>query len=388
MDVKAMTNEDLEARKAALAAEGEEKKNDASALDIITEELRAINAEIEERKALAKKQAELRAAVAAGAGEVIEKAEQPKQERKMDLKEIRSSKAYIDAYANYIKTGDDTECRALLTVNAEEDGTIPVPVVVEGYIRNAWERNGFLALVRRIFVRGNYTVGFEISSTGATVHLEGGDPIDPEELVIGTVTLIPASIKKLVQVSDEALDMGGEEFLAYIYDEIANKIATEVADQLIGAIIAAPATSGAQGPAVPVYTTASLALDTIAQANALLKASARPVIVMNRGTHAAFRSLQLGAYYGVDPYEGMDVYYTNALKSFADADEDDTVIIVGDFAEGALLNFPRGEEITFKFDDRTNMAADLVNVLGREYVALGVVSPYAFAKVVKGSESE
>lgn len=39
-----------------------------------------------------------------GAGKVIEKQEEPAAQ-----KEVRSSKEYIEAYANYIKTGDDRE---------------------------------------------------------------------------------------------------------------------------------------------------------------------------------------------------------------------------------------------------------------------------------------
>ena len=33
------------------------------------------------------------------------------------MTEVRNSKEYIDGYANYIKTGDDSECRALLSEN-------------------------------------------------------------------------------------------------------------------------------------------------------------------------------------------------------------------------------------------------------------------------------
>ena len=49
-----------------------------------------------------------------------------KEERKMNnekLKEVRNSKKYIDAYAEYIKTGKDEEVRTLLSENAT-DGTI------------------------------------------------------------------------------------------------------------------------------------------------------------------------------------------------------------------------------------------------------------------------
>ena len=55
----------------------------------------------------------------------------------------------------------------------------------------------------------------------------------------------------------------------------------------------------------------------------------------------------------------------------------------GDLDQGALANFPAGEEITFKYDEMTLATQDLVRVIGREYVALGVVAPDAFVKVNK-----
>ena len=74
------------------------------------------------------------------------------------LEEIRSSKEYINAFANYIKTGDDSECRALLTTNVT-GGQVPVPQVVEERIRTAWENTGLMDLVRKTYVRGNVKIG-------------------------------------------------------------------------------------------------------------------------------------------------------------------------------------------------------------------------------------
>ena len=42
-----------------------------------------------------------------------------------------------------------------------------------------------------------------------------------------------------------------------------------------------------------------------------------------------------------------------------------------------------GEEIKIKFDDLSEAEADLVKIVGREYVALEVVSPNAFVKINK-----
>ena len=51
--------------------------------------------------------------------------------------------------------------------------------------------------------------------------------------------------------------------------------------------------------------------------------------------------------------------------------------------QGALINLPNGEGIEFKFDDKTDMTKDLVRVLGREYMGIGIVGPNSFVKIQK-----
>ena len=111
MELNEMTIDQLEERKAAILAELDAPEAD---LDALESEMRAIKAEMESRKAIEAQKAEIRAQVAEGAGEVVETFEV--EERKvMTNAEIRNSHEYNVAYANYIKTGNDAECRALLT---------------------------------------------------------------------------------------------------------------------------------------------------------------------------------------------------------------------------------------------------------------------------------
>lgn len=353
---------------------------DGSDLNALETEIRAlkdrkaeIKAEIEERKK------EVEEVIDTG----VEVRSFKETERKTNM-EIRNSQEYINAYAEYIKTGDDRACRALLTENAAA-GTVPVPELVENRVRTAWEREQIMALVRKSYLKGNLKVGFEISSDGAVIHTEGGDEIDPENLVLGVVNLVPQSIKKVIQISDEVYDMRGEEFLNYIYDELTYQIAKKAADTLIGKIVDSPATSTANAPAVPKVVAATIGLDTIAQAIAQLSDEAQnPVIVMNKATWASFKAVQYAAQYAVDPFEGLTVIFNNSLKSFAEASgATQPYAIVGDFDMGALANFPAGDDIQFKFDETTLKKQDLIEILGREYVALGVVAPNAFVKIAK-----
>ena len=381
MDIKTMSFEELEARKAAIAVESEAEGAD---VDALLEEIRSINAEIEERKAHEAKQAELRSAVAAGAGTVIESAEaEERKDTKMDLAEIRKSEAYVNAYANYIKTEDDTECRALLSENAV-GGTVPVPEIVYDIIKNAWEKDGITSRVRKAYLRGNLKVGFEISSDGATVHTEGGAAINPENLVLGIVEIQPVSIKKVVQVSDEALDLSGESFLRYIYDELTYQIAKKAADELLAKISALSTTATTTAVNVGVVTATTASVEITAKAMAELSDQATDLaIVMNRASWGALKAAQAANKFNYDPFEGLPVIFNNSLKSLTAATTGETWMIVGDFNEGAIFNFPNGDEINIVVDRLSLKKQDLVEVFGREFVGIGVVGPKSFTKVVK-----
>ena len=378
MELKEMTIEELLERKAQIAIDAEAPEADLNAL---TDEVRAINEEIEARKQAEAQRVEIREAVALGAGVVTETVEPEVREEKKTMEEIRNSKEYIEAYANYIKTEDPTECRALLSENGS--GTIPVPELVYDIVKTAWEREGIMSRVRKAYIKGNLKVGFEISSSPAATHNEGV-AVDEESLVLGTVALIPQSIKKWISISDEALDLSGEPFLRYIYDELAYRIAKKAADLLVANIIACGTVSTTTCPGVPAITEASISIGTVAKAIANLSDdAANPVIMMNKLTWGALKAAQAAASYGYDPFEGLPVVFNNTITAYSAATTGVAYMIVGDLEQGALANFPNGEEISFKYDEMTLATQDLVRVIGREFVGLGVVAPNAFTIVKK-----
>ena len=377
MEFTSMTVEELEARLAQLPDEIEKDDADLDALDA---EFKGITAELEARKAVAAKKAELRAAVATGAGATI--TEIPKEERKtMTNAEARASHEYNVAYANYIKTGNDAECRALLTENVS--GTVPVASYVEGRVRTAWDREGITSRVRKTFLKGNVKIGYEISATGAIVHTEAANTAVTEEtLTLGIVSLVPQSIKKWISISDEVYDLAGEEFLDYIYDELTYRIAKKLADAIIADIEACGTASTGSLPAVPKITSTTVTLGLVAQALAELSDEATdPVIMMNKSTWGAFKAAQAAGNYGYDPFEGLPVLFNDTISAFSAATTGVTFAIVGDLGIGAQANFPNGQEIEIKFDDKTKMEYDLIRILGREYVGHAVVAPKAFCKI-------
>ena len=104
---------------------------------------------------------------------------------------------------------------------------------------------------------------------------------------------------------------------------------------------------------------------------------------MNKATWGAFKNAKYANKFNADPFEGLDVVFNNTIKSIDAASTGDTFAIVGDLDHGALANFPNGEGIDIKVDETTLMTSDLVRVLGREYVGIGIVAPDAFVKINK-----
>ena len=189
MEIKEMQMEDIETRMSEIETAMNAEDANIEELSKEVDELSARKAEI---KQAAEEKRNLLNKVTAMKTVPIDKIEEKKEEK--EEMEMRNTPAYIDAYANYIKTGDDRECRALLTENAT-GGTVQVPDFVYDTIKTAWERDGIMALVRKSYLKGNLRVGFEISGSDATVHAEGV-AVNEEELVHGVVELKPAAIKK------------------------------------------------------------------------------------------------------------------------------------------------------------------------------------------------
>lgn len=242
-----------------------------------------------------------------------------------------------------------------------------------------------MSRVRKSYLKGNLKVQFEISATGATVHNESANSaVSEETLVLGIVTLVPKSIKKWISISDEALDLAGENFLRYIYDELTYQIAKKAADTLVADIIACGTVSTTTCPSVQVLKDNSLSVGTIASAMAKLSDQAQnPVVIMNRATWGTFKAAQAAANYNYDPFEGLPVVFNNTITAYSAATTGVTYAIVGDLGEGALANFPNGDDINIKFDDLSKAEYDLVRIIGREFVGLGVVAPDHFVKITK-----
>lgn len=368
-EIKALaTVEDVEARATAISAELAEEGADLEALSAEADLLEARKNEIiEQRKADA-------AAVIASTAVISAH----KEEEKMSFEEIRNSEEYAEAYANYLKSGDDTECRALLTENG--GGKVAVPVAVENRIRTAWENDPIMSRIRKTGIKGNLKVGFEISGSDAGIHTEGATSgsgfVAEETLTLGIAELVPETVKKWITFSDEVMDMRGREFLDYVLDEIEYKIVRKAVSLIITDIVSAPTTATASAASVANITVTTRSAADIVNAIAQLSDEAvNNVVILSKAVYAEYKSIQLAAGYAIDPFDGLEVLFCSDCGNN---------VIVGDL-DGVQANFPNGYEPTVKIDELSLAEKDLVKVVGRLPMAHGVTACGRFCVIKKSA---
>ena len=117
-EIKVADIDTLEARTAEILSENSEELT-VEELEARADESEAIEERMKELRAAYTREQEVRAAVANGTVTVVEiKNDIPQEERKMDVKEIRNSNDYIEAYAEGLKSGDFAE--VILALSAKE----------------------------------------------------------------------------------------------------------------------------------------------------------------------------------------------------------------------------------------------------------------------------
>lgn len=359
-EVMILDMEGCEERAAKIAEETRDASEEILAelsaeLDMIEERKNIIKAEAEEKRAAME-------AVLEGEGEVIE---EKQEERKMsDVKEIRSSKEYLNAWVENLKGRANEEQRALLTENAE-NGTIAVPTYVEDRINTAWESNEIVRRAKKSYFKGNLKVGYERSAEGAIAHQEGAAAIKEENLVVDFAELIAYTLKKMVRLSTEVMDMKTEDFIDYVVDEIEYQLAKTAGNEFLSY----PVGTGSS-PMVQNITVSGMTTAEIIRAEGLLAGDANPVLITTRANAATLKSAVLSAGYGYDPFDGMEVIFVDAS-----ALGQNVVGVVADLSAWQF-NFPNGDTPTFVFDEYTEAAADIVRVIGRVLVGMGIVAPY------------
>ena len=372
-EIKALNMEGIEKRMSEIRAEID---TDGADIDALTAEVDAIEARKNELKANAKKFKDIKDKVSAEKRTLIDK---QKEMAKMDVKEVRNSKEYIHAYANYIKTGKDAELRSILTENATAESTakVPVPEIVVSTINHAWGDLKILSRVTRTELKGVVKVGVETQASDAQIHAEGAAAVTEESLTLKIVKMVPETIKKYITVSDETLDMDDGAFLEYVYSELAHKIFKKAEDTVVADIVAdTNALTATMEPAGTVT-------DFINAVSKLSDEATTPVVIMNKQSYAYYKGLAMASNYAVDPFDGMEVLFNNTLAPVTG-----TTITKGNYAvvgdlRGYQVNFPNGTDVSFKYDDLSLAEKDLVKIVGRLPMGHGIVSFKNFVSLKK-----
>ena len=381
-EIREFSMEQIETRLSEIKTEIDSA--DAEKLDELNNEIEAL----ETRKgeiAMENRKADMKA-VAEGAGVVVAAAP-VKEER--TLESVKGSKEYLEAFANYIKTGDDKECRALLTDLG--GGSVPTPTVIDNFINTVWERANLISRVRTTNIKGTAKYPFEYSATDAATHTEGQSAPSEETLVLGTVSVEPIMLKKWITVTDEVLALKGQDFLDYIYDEIEFRILALADAQVVAAIKAAPAAATTTKAGVRQLSVAVFDFSTIFAAQAeLVAAASNPVAIMSKkvyfNTFMALKDTANRPIYNVVAENGRPSYYINGVEVLFDNSLEDDEIIVGDL-NGVIMNLPDGRGVSFVTDPYSLAEVDKVKIVGKMYAGIQVVRDGYFTYVKSGASA-
>ena len=380
-----MNVEQLEARQAEIAGMETEGAT-AEELEARAGELEAIKAELEARRQAAKEAEEARKAVENGAGKTTE---ENREEKKMDLQELRGTPEYMNAFAKYLKgeirnEKDDAEVRALLTTNATAaTGYVPVPTLVDDIVRHAWENENILARVKKTGFTGNVKVAFELSADGAYIHSEGSSAPTEEALTLGIVEIKPENIKKWITISDEMMETTGEGFVQYVYTELAYQVMKKLSYELIGDVKnCAYTTNQSNAVGIPKLKK-DPGIGTIVEAVAQLSDEAQNLcVILNPLTKPAFFEAYAAGNFAVDPFQGLPVIFSGALTAITNASENDCYGIVGDLS-AIQVNFPAGEGLKLINDPYSLAEKDLLKIVGRVYAGHAVTAPGRLVRLTK-----
>ena len=237
MEFKNMTVEELEARRVQI---GEEVEKDGADLDALEAEIKGIKAELEARKAEATKKAEIRNAVASGAGTVIK--EVPTEERKMEeIKYNAQSPEYRTAWLKNIAQRDgqkifgemtEVEQRAFTFTTANSGAVVPTETM-----------NRIVELVESMApmyddaTKSGMVKGFGVPRHKAIV---AGDAAATDEGVANAdeqdtfdlLALDGVEIKKHVEITRKMQWQSIDAFEAWLTDHIARRIAVAKETQI------------------------------------------------------------------------------------------------------------------------------------------------------------
>ena len=405
VDKKNEIVDEVEAKKEEFENADTDKRDELlEEVEALTDEANKIDEEVkelEEQRSKMKAQEE-RMSLTNNLSKTAIEARKDQIENNMENVNVLKTKEYEQLYADFIRgKSDEKEVRSYLQARALATTTqyVPIPEIMQGFVETAWYTYGkFSRLVSETFEPAILKIPVEVEADPAVWHDELGEEPQEETITLGQIILQPKMIKKWISLTDELMAMSAEDFLRYISDELVYRVILALDE----AIISRTDANGlgvigiVNNPNTEVVTT-ELNFNAINAALANLVTFEDLTIAMNPAT---FFNVFMGMTDQVDRpifnvvqnqndkpsyyLSGHRVEFTQALKSFDEAEAGDPIFIVGNFRRGYRLNYPQGRNVITLVDPYTLATQDLVRMIGRLYVAGNVVKPKHFAQVNKG----
>ena len=257
MDFTNMTVEELEARRAQIGVEAEQ---DGADLDALEAEIKGIKAELEARKEAAAKQAEIRKAVAGGAGTIVAEIPQtPTTEERTMFN--RDSIEYRDAWTKKIigRELNEEERAALGAAGA---------VIPTMTINAVWDKlTAKTELLGKVDVSQFPTyVRFPKATTKAAATGQAvGTTITESSDVIGYVDLIPNEYVKLLTVGADIDHMA----ISAVHDWIVNNLVDSIRAEINKDIVVGTGTNELKGILTSVSANSTAIPATVTKASLL-----------------------------------------------------------------------------------------------------------------------
>ena len=257
MDFTTMTVEELEARRVQIGVDAEKEGAD---LDALEAEIKGIKAELEARKEAAAKKAEIRNAVANGAGTVVEEIPQATITEEKRMYKVDSIE-YRDAWTKKIAGRElNEEERAALGAAGAVIPTMTVNAV--------WDKLTAPAeLIGKVDVSQFPTyVRFPKATTkGAATGQAVGGPITESSDVIGYVDLIPNEYVKLLTVGADIDHMA----VSAVHDWIVNNLVDSIRAEINKDIVVGTGTNELKGILTSVSADSTAIPATVTKASLL-----------------------------------------------------------------------------------------------------------------------
>lgn len=269
MEIKEMTIDELQARKAAIATEVDAEGAD---LDALETEARSINAELESRKQTEAAKAEIREMVAGGAGETIETfVEENSVEENREMFGT-DTKEYRDAFMAALIGKETVEQRAILADNSAYGDGLSLPVALDTSI---WDQvTTAHPILGDVDVRRTGVAIKVTKMTPAAITKKMDSAASSEQSMTGVdVTLVGADYHTYVELSYAEATMSQGAMEDFLVKEIADAIGEALAKDVFARILSDAGNGQKVTPAQ-----GSTMFENIKAALALAVQARRPVI--------------------------------------------------------------------------------------------------------------